>query len=189
MGFAIRINRLCGCVSSGSLLAVALARHNAIETSVLADVVLTARAPRLASWASASRLAIGDPVFWTPGEPLRLSRLDGDCVPRCVEPRPACRLFVMAEVEQCPEERGWSEFLGQTTADGRRECEVRELDGDELDRCQHDLNCVECGSGFCRTKVTELVEECRARGEEPLPRLVGEAAGVGLRASFRFVCD
>jgi ribosomal protein S18 acetylase RimI-like enzyme len=94
----------------------------AIETSALADVVLTAQAPRLASWASASRLSIGDPVFGTPGEPLRLSRLDGDGVPRCVESRPACRLFVTAEVEQCPEERGWIEVLRNAEHAARSRC-------------------------------------------------------------------
>jgi hypothetical protein len=161
----------------------------AVQTSAFGDVVLTAQAPRLASWASASRLALGELVFWKPGEPLRLSRLSADCATRCVQPRPSCRLFVIAEVDQCPEELGWREFLGQTTSDGRRECEVRELAGQELERCQYDLHCNDCPSGFCRTKVTELVEECRARSAEPLPRLVGEAAGVGLRASFRFVCD
>lgn len=161
----------------------------ALQSSAIGDIVLTAQAPRLAHWASASRFAVSEPVFWSSGEPLRLTGRSGDCKARCVEPRPSCRLFVTAEVDQCPEELGWTEFLGQTTSDGRRECEVRELAGEELQRCQHDLSCVDCASGFCRTKVTELVEECRARGEEPLPRLVGEAAGVGLRASFRFVCD
>jgi hypothetical protein len=58
-----------------------------------------------------------------------------------------------------------------------------------LEHCPAELGWQELPGQTCRTKVTELVEECRARNAEPLPRVVGEAAGVGLRASFRFVCD
>ncbi len=188
--------------SEGSVSSYLLDAAKADDAPVVADLVLpglggvgcqqpSSATPRLSAWVAASGPALGRPSYWTSDEFCPLSRLKADCVARCLDPSAGatCRLFVTAEVEKCPEELGWQDVAGGALEDGRRECEVRELQGSDRDRCEHDLFCTDCPPGYCFTEVPELIEECRSRGKEPLPRVVGAAVGTDLQAAFRVVCQ
>lgn len=158
----------------------------------------TSTTSRFTAWLDASEGIEAPPATWLPNRDCRIHfPVTVDCEPKCLEASPnggppeGCRLLVSSPVEQCPDEFGWQETDASASSDmpGWRLCEVRPLEGDALDRCEHDLQCADCPPGFCFTEVPELSDACALRGQVPLPRIIGDATGWRVGASFRLKCE
>lgn len=138
---------------------------------------------------------------WAPGDTCRLrSHFDLSCETRCFsEPpaiddagRAACQIYAETTADPCPEDLGWVEAsqaaLASAELDSAHYCEVRQLDGPDLEHCRNDLECEGCQPGFCITVVPELSHSCSVAGAITLPRFIGGAAS-GPATRLKIICD
>jgi hypothetical protein len=143
---------------------------------------------RLGRWAAARGNFVGAAKPW-PCEPLEIfePRLKSLCVPRCLNRAPeldavgraSCRVIARTDDPRCPEGLGWLDPLDLETQrrepvdddNGRRHCEIRQLEGAALESCRLSLGCEACEPGWCWTELSELRVDC----------------GIGVYPSFRFV--
>ncbi|XYH98404.1 hypothetical protein ACMHYB_01160 [Sorangium sp. So ce1128] len=97
--------------------------------------------------------------------------------------------------EGCDASRGWFDPEGEPAFVERngtrlRRCEIAQLSGDDLERCQQSLGCPECASGFCVTEVPEILSrEVCSEAEHLWPlRFIGGARN-GLDGYINITCD
>lgn len=130
-----------------------------------------------------------------------------DCVPLCLESpivvdadgSAECRVTVTAlDSAPCDPARGWVDPPGgpAVTRDPSgldfRKCEVQELTGDALEKCRSTEDCPDCGSGWCRTDLTDITgwqdADCHGGGVTTHLRFVGGAIA-GSNAGLAFTCN
>jgi hypothetical protein len=167
-------------------------------------------APRLDAWDPLGNSRVWPCWFDAQGW-LGILGVGADCVPRCLDSPIAvdsdgsaeCLVTVTAlDSAPCDPARGWADPMGsdgvrrpKTTRDptgtDQRTCEVQQLTGDALEKCRTTEDCPDCGSGWCRTDLTDLGwqdSDCHGRGGTPHVRFVGGALA-GSNAGLAFTCN
>jgi hypothetical protein len=131
--------------------------------------------PRLLAWSEQTDgyfLGIGGLCLASAPAPFELFNVGicGSLRSRCLT-RPileispgvgACSMRIeMTEPDACVAARGWIDPLDQDgvrrprkTATGARVCDAQPVAPDVMDRCIHDPQCTDCGSGWCISQVT-----------------------------------
>lgn len=140
------------------------------------------------------------PTFSDGADDVRCPRAP---VVRDFDGNPRCEISVELDLDAtCDADRGWadpvdgsgqrvprveSRTAGETTYDVRV-CEVLQLQGAQRESCVNTVACEGCGSGWCGTRVDEVVAPCRSGVSAGL-RFVGGAAAFSGGGTMHVACE